>query len=145
MLGIETSCDETSAAIVRGTVGAPVMESLVILSQDVHRLFGGVVPEIASRQHLTGIVPTVAAALRDAGVTVTLNSDDPGMFATSLCGEYQLVHDVFDVDQRGLVELARTAVRSSFRSGVGKRELLAEIDSYEAGHAARTTPAHRST
>jgi len=84
-------------------------------------------------------------ALRDAGVTVTLNSDDPGMFATSLCGEYQLVHDVFDVDQRGLVELARAAVRSSFRSGVGKRELLAEIDSYEAGHAARTTPAHRST
>jgi N6-L-threonylcarbamoyladenine synthase len=68
ILGIETSCDETSAAVVRGTPDAPVMESLVILSQDVHRLFGGVVPEIASRQHLTGIVPTVAAALRDAGV-----------------------------------------------------------------------------
>ena len=40
----------------------------MILSQDVHRLFGGVVPEIASRQHLTGIVPAVEAALRDAGV-----------------------------------------------------------------------------
>jgi len=69
ILGIETSCDETSAAVVRGPIEAPVIESLVILSQDVHRLFGGVVPEIASRQHLTGIVPTVAAALRDASVT----------------------------------------------------------------------------
>ena len=68
MLGIETSCDETSAAVVSGDASAPVLESLVILSQDVHRLFGGVVPEIASRQHLIGIVPTVTTALRDAGV-----------------------------------------------------------------------------
>lgn len=71
VLGIETSCDETSAAVVRGTPEAPVIESLVILSQDVHRLFGGVVPEIASRQHLTGIVPTVQAALRDANVDMS--------------------------------------------------------------------------
>ena len=70
VLGIETSCDETSAAVVRGTPDTMALESLVILSQDVHRLFGGVVPEIASRQHLTGIVPAVDAALRDAGVTV---------------------------------------------------------------------------
>jgi N6-L-threonylcarbamoyladenine synthase len=73
VLGIETSCDETSAAVVEGTVeggtlvGAHI-RSLVILSQDVHALFGGVVPEIASRAHLTGIVPTVARALDDAGV-----------------------------------------------------------------------------
>src|SRR3982750_458453 len=46
------------------------MRSLVILSQDVHRLFGGVVPEIASRQHLTAIVPVVTQALTDAGVTL---------------------------------------------------------------------------
>ena len=70
ILGIETSCDETSAAIVHGTPDAMTLESLVILSQDVHRLFGGVVPEIASRQHLTGIVPAVEAALRDAQVGV---------------------------------------------------------------------------
>ena len=69
VLGIETSCDETSAAVVSGTPTAMVIESLVILSQDVHRLFGGVVPEIASRQHLTGIVPAVDAALHDAGVS----------------------------------------------------------------------------
>jgi len=70
VLGIETSCDETSAAVVSGTPDAMSLDSLVILSQDVHRLFGGVVPEIASRQHLTGIVPAVDAALRDADVRV---------------------------------------------------------------------------
>lgn len=68
VLGIETSCDETSAAVVDGEVAHPQVRSLVILSQDVHRLFGGVVPEIASRQHLLGIVPTVQAALDEAGV-----------------------------------------------------------------------------
>jgi N6-L-threonylcarbamoyladenine synthase len=68
ILGIETSCDETSAAVVSGTSTTMSLDALVILSQDVHRLFGGVVPEIASRQHLTGIVPAVDAALRDAGI-----------------------------------------------------------------------------
>lgn len=70
VLGIETSCDETSAAVVRGTAEEPKLESLVILSQDVHRLFGGVVPEIASREHLTAIVPVVRQALADAGATL---------------------------------------------------------------------------
>jgi N6-L-threonylcarbamoyladenine synthase len=66
VLGIETSCDETSAAVVSGPAERPVLESLVILSQDVHRLFGGVVPEIASREHLTAIVPVTRRALADA-------------------------------------------------------------------------------
>ena len=70
VLGIETSCDETSASVVTGDASRPVLQSLVILSQDVHRLFGGVVPEIASRQHLTGVVPTVRTALADAGVAL---------------------------------------------------------------------------
>ena len=70
VLGIETSCDETSAAVVYGTPTDMRLESLVILSQDVHRLFGGVVPEIASRQHLTGIVPAVRTALADANTTL---------------------------------------------------------------------------
>ncbi|MBW8770850.1 MAG: tRNA (adenosine(37)-N6)-threonylcarbamoyltransferase complex transferase subunit TsaD, partial [Gemmatimonadetes bacterium] len=67
ILGIETSCDETSAAVIAGTGDDARMESLVILSQDVHRIFGGVVPELASRQHLTAIVPVVTRALEDAG------------------------------------------------------------------------------
>jgi N6-L-threonylcarbamoyladenine synthase len=70
VLGIETSCDETSAAIVRGSGDTTALESLVILSQDVHRIFGGVVPEIASRQHLTALVPVIDRALADASLTL---------------------------------------------------------------------------
>ena len=71
VLGIETSCDETSASVLRGTGDDVTLESLVILSQDVHRIFGGVVPEIASRQHLTSVLPVIDQALGDAGVTFT--------------------------------------------------------------------------
>ncbi len=68
VLGIETSCDETSASVVERRGAEVVLRSLVILSQDVHRIFGGVVPEIASRAHLTSIVPMVQRALGDAGL-----------------------------------------------------------------------------
>jgi tRNA N6-adenosine threonylcarbamoyltransferase len=64
VLGIETSCDETSASVVSDDG----VRSLVILSQDAHTVFGGVVPEIAARAHLTAIVPVVERALMDAGV-----------------------------------------------------------------------------
>jgi N6-L-threonylcarbamoyladenine synthase len=69
ILALESSCDETSAAVVSGTAAAPQLESLVILSQDVHRIFGGVIPEIASREHLTAVVPVVRQALADSGRT----------------------------------------------------------------------------
>src|SRR3954465_13221680 len=68
ILGIETSCDETSAAVLSGSGDNVTQDSLVILSQDVHRVFGGVVPEIASRAHLTSIVPVVDRALDEAGM-----------------------------------------------------------------------------
>ncbi|MDQ6926244.1 MAG: tRNA (adenosine(37)-N6)-threonylcarbamoyltransferase complex transferase subunit TsaD [Candidatus Eremiobacteraeota bacterium] len=71
ILGIETSCDETSAAVLEGTGNEVKVRSLIILSQDVHRVFGGVVPEIASRAHLTSIVPIVEKALVEAGVALT--------------------------------------------------------------------------
>ncbi len=69
VLGIETSCDETSAAVVVAT-GArpPEVASLVILSQDVHRVFGGVVPELASRAHLTALPAVVDRAIAEAGI-----------------------------------------------------------------------------
>ena len=70
ILGIETSCDETSAAVLSGTGDDARLDSLVILSQDVHRVFGGVVPELASRAHLTSIVPVAERALADASVTL---------------------------------------------------------------------------
>jgi len=68
ILGIETSCDETSASVLEGSGDDVAMRSLIILSQDVHRIFGGVVPEIASRAHLTAIVPVVDRALADANI-----------------------------------------------------------------------------
>jgi N6-L-threonylcarbamoyladenine synthase len=70
ILGIETSCDETSASVLSGSGDAVSLESLVILSQDIHKVFGGVVPEIASRAHLTSIVPVVQRALSDAGASL---------------------------------------------------------------------------
>lgn len=70
VLGVETSCDETSASIVELRDGEVRQRSLVILSQDIHRVFGGVVPEIASRQHLTALVPVVVRALSDAQLTL---------------------------------------------------------------------------
>lgn len=66
ILGIESSCDDTSAAVLKGTV----MLSNVIASQDVHRKYGGVIPELASRAHQQNIIPVVDAALKDAGITV---------------------------------------------------------------------------
>jgi len=91
ILGIETSCDETSAAVVSGAADDVRLESLVILSQDVHRVFGGVVPEIASRQHLTAIVPVVTRALEDAGATAgSLDAiavtNGPGLVGALLVG-----------------------------------------------------------
>jgi N6-L-threonylcarbamoyladenine synthase len=68
ILGIETSCDETSAAVLRPGTPDP-LASLVILSQDVHRIFGGVVPELASREHLKTITAVVDQAMTDAGTS----------------------------------------------------------------------------
>ncbi|HEX8695084.1 MAG TPA: tRNA (adenosine(37)-N6)-threonylcarbamoyltransferase complex transferase subunit TsaD [Longimicrobium sp.] len=67
VLGIETSCDETSAAVLRGD---GELLGHVIFTQDVHRLYGGVVPEIASRAHLKTLDDVVDGALREAGVAL---------------------------------------------------------------------------
>ncbi len=66
ILGIESSCDDTSAAVLRDGV----LLSNVIASQQVHKDYGGVVPELASRAHEQNIVPVVSQALVKAGVTV---------------------------------------------------------------------------
>jgi N6-L-threonylcarbamoyladenine synthase len=68
ILGIETSCDETSAAVLTSQDGRCTLASLTILSQDVHRIFGGVVPELASRAHVQAIGSVVERALADAGI-----------------------------------------------------------------------------
>jgi N6-L-threonylcarbamoyladenine synthase len=67
ILGIESSCDETAAAIV--VDGRDILSSVVASQLDVHRKYGGVVPELASREHLRQIVPVVREALAQAGLT----------------------------------------------------------------------------
>ncbi len=67
ILGIESSCDETAAAIV--VDGRDILSSVVASQLDVHRKYGGVVPELASREHLRQIVPVVREALLQAGLT----------------------------------------------------------------------------
>lgn len=65
VLGIESSCDDTSAAVLRDGV----LLSNITASQDVHRAYGGVVPELASRAHQQNVVPVVDQAIRRAGIT----------------------------------------------------------------------------
>ena len=66
ILGIESSCDETAAAVVAD--GREILSSVVASQVDVHRKYGGVVPELASREHLRNIVPVVREALDRAGI-----------------------------------------------------------------------------
>lgn len=79
VLALETSCDETSAAVVRREGNSITLDGLTILSQDVHRIFGGVVPELASRAHLATLGPVVDDAMRQAGVAI---SDIDGIAVT---------------------------------------------------------------
>ena len=87
ILGIESSCDDTSAAVLRDGV----LLSNVIASQQVHKDFGGVVPELASRAHEQNIVPVVSEALRKAGVapedlTAVAFTRGPGLLGSLLVG-----------------------------------------------------------
>lgn len=66
ILGIESSCDDTSAAVLRNNV----LLSNVIASQAVHVKYGGVIPELASRAHQQNIIPVVDTALKEAGITI---------------------------------------------------------------------------
>ena len=65
ILGIESSCDETAAAVV--VDGRAILSSVVASQIDIHRKYGGVVPELASREHLRQIVPVVREAMAGAG------------------------------------------------------------------------------
>lgn len=69
---------------------------------------------------------------RDAGVTVTVNSDDPPMFGTTLNREYEIAAALLDLDARGVADLAKAAVQASFLGDAGKRDLCTEIDTYTA-------------
>ena len=68
-LGIESSCDETAAAVLRG--GRELLSNVISTQIPVHRKFGGVVPEIASRKHIVNVMPVIDEALSDANVKLS--------------------------------------------------------------------------
>ena len=87
ILGIESSCDDTSAAVLRNGV----LLSNVTASQDVHRAYGGVVPELASRAHQQNVVPVVDQAIKKAGITkeqlsAVAFTRGPGLMGSLLVG-----------------------------------------------------------
>ena len=89
ILGIESSCDETAAAVVQG--GKRVLSSVVASQIDIHRKYGGVVPELASREHLRQIVPVVREAVAQAGITLkdvdaVAVTQGPGLVGALLVG-----------------------------------------------------------
>ena len=89
ILGIETSCDETSCALVRG--GREVLSNVVASQIDLHRRFGGVVPEIASRAHIEAINTVIAEAMDQSGaaaadVAAVAVTHQPGLIGSLLVG-----------------------------------------------------------
>ena len=87
IIGIESSCDDTSAAVIRDGV----MLSNVIASQKVHELYGGVVPELASRAHQQNIIPVVSEAIKQANIkkedlTAIAFTRGPGLLGSLLVG-----------------------------------------------------------
>ncbi len=89
ILGIDTSCDDTSAAVVRN--GREILSNIVSSQTEVHGRFGGIVPELASRRHIEMIWPVVRRALEDAGVsirdlTALAVCNGPGLVGSLLVG-----------------------------------------------------------
>lgn len=89
ILGIETSCDETAAAVVKD--GYEVLSSSVASQIAKHAAHGGVVPELAAREHLTALTPVLDGALREAGVTLAeidaiAVTQGPGLIPALLVG-----------------------------------------------------------
>lgn len=88
-LGIESSCDETSVAVVKD--GREILSNIISSQIDIHRLFGGVVPEIASRKHVSAILPVIDLALEEAKITlddvdIISATRGPGLIGALLVG-----------------------------------------------------------
>lgn len=88
ILGIESSCDDTSAAVIRG---GEVLSNVLSSQDDIHSKFGGVVPELASRQHLQAVHPVVESALEKAKVQLSdieliATTQGPGLIGSLLVG-----------------------------------------------------------
>ena len=110
VLGIETSCDETSASVVKG--GTEILSNVIASQTDLHRAYGGIVPEIASRAHVEVLTPVIREALLEAdatfwdldGIAATLG---PGLIGSLLVGvaEAKSIAAVLDVPFVGVNHL----------------------------------------
>ena len=87
ILGIETSCDETAVALVRATRGRFEVISEAVASQiNIHRQYGGVVPEVAARNHLLSIMPLIERVTRKRKADVIAATTGPGLITSLLVG-----------------------------------------------------------
>ncbi len=89
ILGIETSCDETAAAVVEN--GTRILSNIVASQVEIHARYGGIVPEVASRQHLLSVIPILQRALTEAGVDLKglaaiAVTNGPGLAGSLLVG-----------------------------------------------------------
>jgi N6-L-threonylcarbamoyladenine synthase len=134
VLGIETSCDETAAAVVDAGVGGDLpwrMRSSVVASQvEIHREWGGVVPEIASRQHVRDICGVVERALADAAaswiaIDAVAVTQGPGLIGSLLVG----------------VSFAKSAAWAAGKPLVAVNHLAGHIESLWLEHGDIPTPA----
>jgi len=121
-LGSVSGAGERSGVVVAGLARRP----------------GGIPLEVCPSSNIaTRAVTTLdehpIRAFRDAGVTITINSDDPPMFGTELNREYEIAADLLDLDESGLADLARAAVHASYADADVKKRILGEIDEYVAG------------
>ncbi|MDQ3940766.1 MAG: tRNA (adenosine(37)-N6)-threonylcarbamoyltransferase complex transferase subunit TsaD [Actinomycetota bacterium] len=110
VLGIETSCDETSAAVVKG--GKKILSNVIVSQIELHGEYGGIVPEIAARKHVEALTPVIGEALLDAdatfwdldGIAATLG---PGLIGSLLVGvaEAKAIAGVLDIPFVGVNHL----------------------------------------
>ncbi|MFF4104836.1 adenosine deaminase [Streptomyces sp. NPDC001903] len=122
--------------IGHGTSATQDPELLAYLAE--HRIALEVCPtsNIATRA-VTDLDRHPVKEMVQAGVLVTINSDDPPMFGSDLNNEYAVAARLLDLDERGLAQLAKNAVEASFLDEAGKAKLSAEIDTYTSAWLAR--------
>lgn len=107
IFGIETSCDDTAAAVVED--GVKVLSNVISSSTDLHQITGGIVPEVAAREHLKQISPVIDKALADAGcewkdIDAIAVTTSPGLVASLLVG-INTAQTIAYIHQKPLIEV----------------------------------------
>lgn len=124
ILAVETSCDETSVAIVED--GKRVLANVVLSQIDIHKIYGGVVPEIASRNHVTHMTRVFETAMKEAGVTdrdidLVAVTEGPGLIGSLLVG----------------INAATAYAFSTHKPLIGVNHLIGHIYAANIGHDMR--------